>query len=79
MSTDANKLERDMQNFAALCFDCFFLHVHYIDAQVLEQLKTHALRKRRHHPDSLVLFQIYLVSEFRHLKMVVLRVPDQYI
>jgi hypothetical protein len=31
MFTDANKMERDMQNFAALWLNRFFLRVHYID------------------------------------------------
>jgi hypothetical protein len=41
-SNDANELER-IQKFEALCFNRFFLQVHYSYPYVLEQLKLHTL------------------------------------
>jgi hypothetical protein len=46
VSTDANKLERIQQKFAALCFNRVFPQVHYNYIYALEQLKLHTLRKR---------------------------------
>jgi hypothetical protein len=45
-TTDANKLERIQQKFAALCYNRFLPHVHYSHANALEYLKLHTLRKR---------------------------------
>jgi hypothetical protein len=43
MSTDANKLERIQQRFAALCFNHFFPGAHYFYSLALEELKLHTL------------------------------------
>jgi hypothetical protein len=48
-TTDANKLERIQQKFAALYYNRFHPHVHYSYASALEYLKIHTLRKRRYH------------------------------
>jgi hypothetical protein len=45
--TDANKLERIQQKFTALCFNRFFLYVHY--SYALKRLKSRILSKRRYH------------------------------
>jgi hypothetical protein len=50
-STDANKLERIQQRFAALCFNRFFPGAHYCNPLALEELKLHTLRMRRHRLD----------------------------
>jgi hypothetical protein len=77
MSTDANKLERIQQGFAALCFNRFFLQVHYCRSLASEELRLHALRMRRHRLDILFLTQIYLGSKFCSpvLEIFGLRVP----
>jgi hypothetical protein len=53
-STDANKLERIQQKFAALCFNSFFPHAHYSYAHIFEHLKLHTFCKRRYHIVALV-------------------------
>ena len=58
-STDANKLERILQKFTALCFKRFFPQVDYCYDFGLEQLKLHTLQKRRYHHDALFLIQVY--------------------
>jgi hypothetical protein len=60
-STDANKLERIQQRFAALCFNIFFPQVHYCYSLALEELKLHTLRMRRHRLDALFLTKVYFV------------------
>jgi hypothetical protein len=45
-TTDANKLERIQQKFAALCYNRLLSHVHYSYAKSLEYLKLHTLCKR---------------------------------
>jgi hypothetical protein len=81
MSTDANKLERIKQRFAALCFNRFFLDVHYGYSLPLKELKLHTLHMRRHHLDALFLTQVYFGFKFcpSALEIVGLRVPAQYI
>jgi hypothetical protein len=59
-STDANKLERIQQKFAALHFNCFFTHVHYSYAYASEHLILHTLSKRKYHVDKIFPVQIYL-------------------
>jgi hypothetical protein len=61
--TDANKLERIQQKFAALHFNCFFLHVHSSYAYASEHFKLHTKSKRRYHVDKIFLVQIYLSSK----------------
>jgi hypothetical protein len=81
-STDANKLERVQQKFAALCYNSFFLQVYYSHySTVYEQLKLHTLRMRRHHLEELFFIQVYLCSKFcpSVLGTVTLRVPARYI
>jgi hypothetical protein len=58
MSTDANKLERMQQRFAALCFNRFFPEGHYCYSLALEELKMHTLHIRRHCLDALFLIQV---------------------
>jgi hypothetical protein len=58
-TTDANKLERIQQKFAALCYNHFLPHVHYSYANTSEYLKLHTLWKRRYHLDALFLIQVY--------------------
>jgi hypothetical protein len=79
-STDANKLERIQQKFAALCFNRFFPQFDYIYALALEQLKLHTLQRRGHHPDALFLTQVYRGSKFcpSVLETVGPRVPALY-
>jgi hypothetical protein len=61
-STDANKLERIQQKFAALCFKRYFNpEAHYSYSFVLEELR---LRVRRHHLDAFFLTQVYSGSKF---------------
>jgi hypothetical protein len=57
-STDANKLERMQQRFAALCLNRFFPQVHFSYSLALEELKLHILRMRRHRLDALFLTQV---------------------
>jgi hypothetical protein len=80
-STDANKLERIEQRFAALCFNRFFPQVHYCHSLSLEKLKLHILYIRRHRLDVLFLTQVYFGLKFCHsvLGIVGLRVPARYI
>ncbi|PNF32147.1 hypothetical protein B7P43_G02842 [Cryptotermes secundus] len=80
-STDANKLERIQQRFAALCFKRFFPKVHYNYSLALEELKLHTLCTRRHRLDALFLIQVYFGSKFcpSALEIVGLRVPARYI
>ncbi|PNF35161.1 hypothetical protein B7P43_G08774, partial [Cryptotermes secundus] len=63
-STDANKLDRIQQRFAALCFKRFFPQVHYNYSLALEELKLHTLCTRRHCLDALFLIQVYFGSKF---------------
>jgi hypothetical protein len=60
-SGDANKLDCIEQKLAALCFSCFFPHVHYNYAYALEQLKLHTVCKRRYRLDAPFLFKFTLV------------------
>jgi hypothetical protein len=80
-STDAKKLERIQQKFAALCLKRFFPQVDYSYDLALEQLKLHTLHKRRYHLDALFLTQVYRGSKFclSVLETVGLRVPVRYI
>ncbi|PNF31076.1 hypothetical protein B7P43_G16967 [Cryptotermes secundus] len=64
MSTDANKLERIQQRFAALCLNPFFPQVHYCYSLALEELKLHTLRNRRHRLDDLFLTEVYFGLKF---------------
>jgi hypothetical protein len=79
-STDAKKLERIQQKFAALCFKRFFPQVHYRYSLALAELQLHTLRMRRLRFDALFLVQIYLGSKFRPsvLEIAGLRVPVRY-
>jgi hypothetical protein len=76
-STDANKLERIQQKFAALCINRFFPEVDYDYDLALEQLRLHTLHKRRYHLDALFLTQVYRGSKFcpSVLETVGLRIP----
>jgi hypothetical protein len=80
-STDANKLERIQQKFAALCFNRFFPQIHFSYSIALEELKLHALRMRRHRLDALFLTQVYFGFIFcpSVLEIVGLRAPARYI
>jgi hypothetical protein len=80
-TTDANKLERIQQKFAALCYKRFLPRVHYTYSNALEHLKLHTLRKRRYHLDVLFLIQVYLGSKFcpSVLETVGLRVPTLHL
>jgi hypothetical protein len=80
-STDANKLERIQQRFAALCFNPFLPGAHYCYSLVLEDLKLHTLRMRRHRLDAPFLTHVYFGSKFcpSVLEIVCLRVPARYI
>jgi hypothetical protein len=62
-STDAKKLERIQQKFAALCLKRFF-QVDYSYDLALDQLKLHTLHKRRYRLDALFLTQVYRGSKF---------------
>jgi hypothetical protein len=53
-SADGNKLERIQQRFAALCFNRFFLQVHY----------SYSLAKIAHFPHEEASPQVYLGSKF---------------
>jgi hypothetical protein len=59
-STDANKLERIQQRFAAHCFNRFFPGAHYCYSLALEELKLHTLHMRRHRLDALFLIHCLL-------------------
>jgi hypothetical protein len=80
-TTDANKLERIQQKFAARCCNRFLPNVHYNYANALEYLKLHTLRKRRYHLDALFLIQVYLGFKFcpSVLETVGLRVPTRHL
>jgi hypothetical protein len=80
-TTDANKLERIQQKFAALCYNSFLPQVHYTYSNALECLKLHTLRKRRYHLDALFLIQVYLGSKFcpSVLETVGLCVPTRHL
>jgi hypothetical protein len=80
-TTDANKLERIQQKFAALCYYRFLPHVHYSYTNALEYLKLHALRKRRYQLDSLFLIQVYRGLKYcpSLLEAVGLRDPTRYL
>jgi hypothetical protein len=80
-TTDANKLERIQQKFAALCYYRFLPQVYYTYANALEYLKLQTLRKRRYHLDALFLIQVYLGSKFcpSVLKTVGLCVPTRHL
>jgi hypothetical protein len=80
-STDANKLERIQQRFAALCFNRFFPQVHYCSSLALEELKLHTLRMRRHRLDALFLTSVYFGFKIcpSVLEIVGLRVPARNI
>jgi hypothetical protein len=78
-TTDANKLERIQQKFAALCYNRFLNHVHYSYANALEYLKLHILRKRRYHLEAIFLIQVYRGLKYcpSLLEAVGLRVPTR--
>jgi hypothetical protein len=80
-STDANKLERIQQRFAAHCFNCFFPQVQYSYSLALLELKLHTLCIRRHLLDAVFLTQVYVSLKFcpSVLEIVGLRVPARYI
>jgi hypothetical protein len=80
-STDANKLERIQQRFAALFFNRFFPEVNYCYSIALDELKVHTLRMRRQRLDALFLTQIFFGYKFcpSVLEIVSLRVPSRYI
>jgi hypothetical protein len=80
-STDANKLERIQQRFAALCFNSFFPQVHFSYSIALEQLKLHTLRMRRHRLDALFLTKVFFGFKFcpSVLEIVGLWVPARHI
>jgi hypothetical protein len=59
-----NKMEGIKQNLSVLCFNRFFSRVLYSYGYVVEQLKLHSLHKRKCHPETLFLIQIYLGSKF---------------
>jgi hypothetical protein len=79
-TTDANKLERIQQKFAALCCNRFLPHVHYSYANALEYLKLHTLRKRMYNLDALFLIQVYRGLKYclSLLEAVGLRVRTRY-
>jgi hypothetical protein len=81
MSTDPKKLESIQQRFAALCFNRFFPGVYYGYSLVLEELKFHIQRLRRHRLDAIFLIQIYFGFKFcpSVLEIVGLRVPARYV
>jgi hypothetical protein len=81
MTTDANKLERIQQKFAALFCNRFLPHVHYSYAKALEYLKLHTLRKRRYHLYLLFFIQVYRGLKYcpSLLEAVGLRIPTQYL
>jgi hypothetical protein len=79
--TDASKLERIQQRFAALCFNRFFPQVHYCYSLALEELKLHTLHMRRHRLDAP--FCYTSLHWFQNLPFVLeivgLRVPARFI
>jgi hypothetical protein len=80
-TTDANKLERIQQKFAALCYNRFLPHVHYSYANALEFLKFHTLRKRRYHLHALFITHVYHGLKYcpSLLEAVGLRVATRYL
>jgi hypothetical protein len=52
------------QKFTALCFNCFFPHVHCSYSYASEQLKLHSLHEQRYNLDALYFIHIYLWSKF---------------
>jgi hypothetical protein len=80
-STDANKLERIQQRFAALCFYRFFPQVHYCYTLALQELTLYTLSARRHRLDAVFLTQVYSGSKFcpSVLETVGLRAPPRCI
>jgi hypothetical protein len=80
-STDASKLERIQQRFAALCFYRFFPQVRYCCTLALQGLNLHILRMRRHRLDAVFHTQVYSGSKFcpSCLETVGLRVPPRRI
>jgi hypothetical protein len=80
-STDASKLERIQQRFAALCFYRFRPQVHYTYSLALQELNLHTLCMRRYHLDAAFLAQVYSGSKFcpSILENVDLRVPARCI
>jgi hypothetical protein len=62
--TDASKLERIQQRFAALCFYRFFPQVRYSYTLALQESNLHTLRMRRHRLDTVFLIQVYSGSKF---------------
>jgi hypothetical protein len=79
-TTDANKLERIQQKFAALCYNRFLPHVYYSYANALEYLKLRTLHKRRYHLDALFI-KVYRGLKYCPflLEAVGLRVPTRYL
>jgi hypothetical protein len=49
ISTDASKLERIQLKFVSLCHRCFFSHLPYSYADILNYLKFHTFSDRRCH------------------------------
>jgi hypothetical protein len=80
-STDANKLERIQQRFAALRFNILPPEVHYSYSLALEELKLPTLHMRRHRLDALFLIQICSGFKFCPftLEIAGLPVPTRYI
>jgi hypothetical protein len=80
-STDASKLERIQQRFAALCFYRFFPQVRYCYILALQELNLHTLCMRMHRLDAVFLNQVYSGSKFcpSVLETVGLRVPPRRI
>jgi hypothetical protein len=81
ITSDANKLERIQQKFAALCFIWFFPQVQYNYSLALLELKLHTLYIRRHRLDAFFLTQVCFGLKFcpSVLEIVGLRVPARYI
>jgi hypothetical protein len=63
-STDASKLERIQQRFAALRFYRFFPQICYCYTLALQELNLHTLRMSRHRLDAVFLTQVYSGSKF---------------
>jgi hypothetical protein len=78
MPTSWNALS---SNIVAFCFNRFFAQDHYSYSFVLEELKLHTLRIRRHRLDALLFIQVYIGLIFcpSVLEIVGLRVPARYI
>jgi hypothetical protein len=64
ISTDASKLGRIQQRFAALCLYRFFAQVRYCYALALQESNLHTLHMRRHRLDAVFLTQVYSESKF---------------